>query len=329
MGASADWFHDAGWGLFMHFLAAPASGGPADFGVDEWNRQVDEFDVERLATQVAEVGAGYFFLTIGQNTGHYCSPNATYDSLVGRRPSRLARRDLVADLARALAPRGIRTMVYLPSHAPAHDREAISRLRCTPPWEAPRWSYAPDAYSPAEAARTDERVSEFQRNWEAIVREWSERWGPSVGGWWFDGCYYADQMYRHADPPNFASFAAAARAGNPASLVAFNPGVKCPVIRWSDAEDYTAGEISECLPVSLGRRPKTRFVDGAQYHVLSFLGDWWGRGPLRFPDELIVGFTKHVNAVGGVVTWDVPVGPRGTLDEATTRQLAALRQATR
>ena len=326
---NTDWFHEAKWGLFMHFLAAPASGGAADFGVDEWNRQVDAFDVDRLAGQLAEAGAGYFYLTLGQNTGYYCSPNATYDALVGRTPSRLSRRDLVADLHRALTPLGIRTMVYLPSHAPAHDLEAISRLRCTPPFECPRWSYRPDSYSAEEGARTDARVSEFQRYWESIIREWSERWRESVQGWWFDGCYYADQMYREPDAPNFASFAAAAKAGNPASLVAFNPGVKCPVISWSDVEDYTAGEISECLPVSTERSPKSRFVEGAQYHILSYLGASWGRGSLRFPDELVVGFTRHVNSVGGVVTWDVPVGERGTLTDATRRQLAALRAATR
>ena len=42
-----------------------------------------------------------------------------------------------------------------------------------------------------------------------------DRWGQKVWGWWFDGCYFADAMYRHPDAPNFASFAAAAKAGNP------------------------------------------------------------------------------------------------------------------
>ena len=135
MRSNADWFRDAKWGLFMHFLAARASGGAADFDVAEWNRQVDAFDVERLAAQCEEVGAD--------------------------------------------------------------------------------------------------------------------------------------------------------------------------------------------------RSPKSRYVDGALYHVLSYLGRSWGRGSLRFPDELVVSFTKHANGVGGVVTWDVPVGERGTLDDATMRQLAALRAATR
>ncbi len=45
---------------------------------DEWNQLVDGFDAETLARQIHEAGAGWFMLTIGQNSGHYCSPNATY-----------------------------------------------------------------------------------------------------------------------------------------------------------------------------------------------------------------------------------------------------------
>ena len=38
------------------------------------------------------------------------------------------------------------------------------------------------------------RLEGFQRNWEAIIREWSLRWGKSVSGRWIDGCCFADQM---------------------------------------------------------------------------------------------------------------------------------------
>jgi alpha-beta hydrolase superfamily lysophospholipase len=37
---------------------------------------------------------------------------------------------------------------------------------------------------------------------EAVIREWSLRWGKNVSGWWTDGCYHADKMYRHADAPD-------------------------------------------------------------------------------------------------------------------------------
>ena len=39
------------------------------------------------------------------------------------------------------------------------------------------------------------RLMSFQRNWEAIVKEWSDRWGKKVHGWWIDGCYFPESMY--------------------------------------------------------------------------------------------------------------------------------------
>src|SRR6266576_3004073 len=60
----------------------------------------------------------------------------------------------------------------------------------------------------------------------------------------FVGRQSADRyaMYRSERPPNFTSFAAAARAGNPNSALAFNPGVVDRLLLVSPHEDYTAGE---------------------------------------------------------------------------------------
>jgi len=323
------WFRQAGWGVFTHYLAAPASGGPADLTPDEWNRQVDSFDVPRLAAQLRAVGAPYYFITIGQNTGFYCSPNDTYDGLVGRRPSRLSRRDLVAEIADALEPLGVRTMVYLPSHAPARDRPAVERLVCTPDWDASKWQLRPGTY--LRTKETDARLSEFQRNWEAIIREWSLRWGRKVHGWWIDGCYHADRMYRHPDPPNFRSFAEALRAGNPESIVAFNPGVKVPVITLTEYEDYTAGEIAGALPATPApwEEPSaaTGRVGQARYHILTYLGRYWGRGEPRFSQELAAAYTRHIIDQGGVISWDVPITTDGRIPDAFLRILEAIGKA--
>jgi hypothetical protein len=341
MRANTDWFRDARWGVFVHYLADTASNDSVpDVGPGDWNRRIDGFDVQGLAGQLEEAGAGYLFLTIGQNSGFYLSPNATYDSLVGRKPSRCSRRDLIAELIAALAPRGIAMMVYFTSSAPALDARAITRLKCTPPWDAQRIGFHPELYR--AVADVDERMSEFQRSWESVIREWSLRWGAGCRGWWFDGAYAADLMYRHPEEPNFASFAAAAKAGNPQSLVAFNPGVKVPVICHSEHEDYTAGEIASALPVQMDSRwgrsdkpakywgmPSGRFVDGAQYHLLSFLGPCWGRGEPRFPVELVVGYTRHVNALEGVMSWDVPVDAAGRIPASFMAQLRALGRETR
>mgnify|MGYP005834600841 CR=1 FL=1 len=330
MPARTDWFRDAKWGVFVHYLADVASNTEVqDIGVDDWNRRIDGIEVRGLADQLEACGAGYFFITIGQNSGFYLSPNATYDAIVGHAPSRCSRRDLVADLAAELVPRDIRLMVYFTACAPALDRQAIERLRCTPPNDARKIGFHPELYDYQEGV--DDRLTEFQSLWEQVVREWSLRWGASCSGWWIDGCYNADVMYRHADTPNFASFAAALKAGNPDSLVAFNPGVKVPVIRHTEHEDYTAGEISDAFPTPsmYGRHRLGPSVDGAQYHILTYLGEGWGQGDPRFPDEFVIGYTKLVNAHEGVVTWDTATTPEGLIAEPCLEQLRALGRATR
>ncbi len=329
--ADTDWFRDARWGVFFHYLADTASGTtPVDDMVEAWNARVDGFDVDGLAAQLAEIEAGYFFITLGQNSGYYLSPNAAYDRLVGYEPSHCARRDLVADLARALARYGIPLLVYFTCSAPANDRRALERLQCTPPWDPQRIGLHYGSY--LLAPEVDERLSAFQRHWEAIMREWSLRWGPRVRGWWIDGCYNADVVYRHPDEPNFRSFAAACKAGNPHSLIAFNPGVRVPVICHSECDDYTAGEVDGAFPATANcswAPPLSRYIDGAQLHILTYLGGGWGQGAPRFCDEFVIGFTKQMNAHEGVVTWDVPPTREGHIPAQYMTQLRALRAATR
>ncbi len=316
MSHPTDWFHDAKWGVFTHYLGAPpSSDGGAELTAEAWNAQVDAFDLDGLVGQLAAIGTPYSRMTIGQNSGHYCSPNATYDEIVGVEPSKCSRRDLMADLAAALEPHGIRLMAYLPSGAPGADPVARKRLK---------WRWGREGGWQVGGEPGGGRLVESQRYWEAIVREWSLRWGRGVHGWWIDGCYFADEMYRCADEPNFASFAAALKAGNPDGLVAFNPGVKTPVLCHTEHEDYTAGEIAEALPTCPGRWVE-RGGRRAQYHILSYLGTTWcgGERP-RFPDDLAVAYTRYINARGGVVTWDVPIATSGLIPEPFVAQLRAI-----
>ncbi|MFC1714566.1 hypothetical protein ACFL6S_12940 [Candidatus Poribacteria bacterium] len=306
MRSSTEWFKDAKWGVFTHYLTGK------DTTAEDWNSRVDGFDVAGLTQQLSSIGTPYYFITIGQNSGHYCSPNTTYDSLVGTQPSKCSRRDLIKDLYDALIPNGIKLMVYLPSGAPAANSVAMEKLG----WE---WGYR-GGWPSGGSERTGKRLAEFQKKWEAVVREWSLRWGKNVSGWWIDGCYFADEMYRHPDPPNFESFATALKAGNPDSIVAFNPGVLTPVISMTEHEDYTAGEISEVFPEIPGR-----WIGGAQYHILSYLGARWGSGDPRFADEFVVKYTENVNSKDGVVTWDVPISEGGLIPQPFLDQLAVLR----
>jgi len=312
MRTDATWFRKCGWGAFTHYLTGSKT------TADDWNRQVDSFDVDRLADELEQAGARYYFITIGQTSGHYCSPNETYDSIVGVSPSKCSRRDLVGDICDALAPRGIKLLVYLASEGPGRDVMARQRLG----WLGRHWGEMEPGQDVVETW-SDKRQVAFQENWEAVIREWSTRWGPRVRGWWMDGCWHKDVMYGHPDPPNFASFAAALKAGNPDSIVAFNPAVKVPIISWTEHEDYTAGEIDGALPVGDWVGDSSE-VGGAQYHILTFLGRSWSTGPPRFPDEMAPAYTRFVVGRGGVITWDVPIETDGRIPEPFVRQLAAI-----
>jgi hypothetical protein len=304
----AGWMQDPRycWGVMTHYLAElEERTHNLVMTVDLWNKLVDGFDVEGMAKRLGSVGAGHYQISIGQNSGYYLSPNPVYDRITGIQPSKCSRRDLITDLYKPLHQRDIKLMVYLPSGAPSLDKPAITALE----WQ--------NGLHPNR---------NFQLKWEQVIAEWSRRWGKKVAGWWFDGCYFADSMYRSADPPNFASFAAAARTGNPGSCIAFNPGVVNPIRSVSPSEDYTSGEIDKPDLVTVGSTVGGR-VDGMQIHVLSYLGEWWGSGAPRFNTNQVVEYTKKIRDFGGSVTWDVPVELDGTITQPFLDQLAALGKA--
>jgi len=298
----AAWMKKARWGIMVHYLADWRSRTDSITTTTAvWNEMINQFDVEGLAKQIKEAGAGYLIFTIGQNSGYYVAPNKTYERITGN-SSKCSQRDLITDLSAALRKQGIKLIVYLPSGAPAGDSVARKALK---------WENGP--YPNLE----------FQRNWEAIIRDWSQRWGNKIDGWWFDGCYWPNIMYRNEQAPNFASFAAAARAGNSQSIVAFNPGVVYRTLSLTPYEDYTAGEVDKPEFISIKRSYEGK-VDGKQIHLLSFLGKTWGMGDPRFTSDQVIGFSNQVIQAEGAITWDTPVQRNGLIDPAFLQLLKAL-----
>ena len=290
-----DWFHDAKVGAFMHFLP-----GAETFDL------VDKFDVVALADQLERAGVKVFELTLGQNSGYFNAPNPVYDEIAGYKAGeRCAKRDLPMEMAKELKKRGIDFMVYLPCQTPNKDNQAIT-------------NFGFNVNDPGSDKFFTEKGVE---NWAKVIAWWSQHYGDLVKGWWFDGGYTWCGF-------NWAvgrEYNKAVKSGNPHSLATFNPGVQKDLNRHCHAADYTAGEIADDLLTTV---TPGRWVNGAQAHVLTFIGEWWGAyDSLRFTDEQIAGWVKEFTGNGGVVMFDVgpnydeSVAPIGTIGERQIHQL--------
>jgi len=290
-----DWLKEARIGAFMHFLPASA----------EQFAKVNDFDVEALASQLEGMGARFFVFTLGQNAGWCNAPNATYDRITGYQPGeRCAARDLPLELYRALHPKGIRLMLYLPCQTPNGD------------------SRAQKAFGLPQGPKDQPLDLAFAKQWAAVIHEWSARYGDKVSGWWFDGGY----AHIHFSEEIASRYADAVKRGNPKAIVTFNPGVSLK--RHTQAEDYTAGELNDPFEVV----PASRWVNGSQWHALTFLGSTWGQRNVRHPTERWREWFQKVAAQGGVVTldmgpnWDPKAGPIGAFDPAQAQQFRAIAQ---
>ncbi|MGC8642370.1 MAG: hypothetical protein ACP5XB_21115, partial [Isosphaeraceae bacterium] len=218
---------------------------------------------------------------------------------------RCSTRDLPLDLYRALAPRGIKLLLYLPCQTPNRDRRAQRGFGIR----------QGEGDQPLDVA--------FATKWAQVVQEWADRYGDKVSGWWFDGGY----AHIKFDNTIARIYADAVRHGNPRAIVTFNPGVK--LIRWTNSEDYTAGELNDPFEVV----PTSRWVAGSQWHALTFLGSSWSSRDTRFPTEKWARWVSQVAAHDGVITldmgpnWDPASGPIGSLAPGQMVQVRAIKSA--
>ncbi len=296
-----DWFHDAGWGVFVHYLWDVQNVGGRENTQGKppttWDALVHEFDTEKFADQIKQTGAPYVFFTMMQRTRYLIAPNATYDRLTGYPPGEAcATRDLVADLSQSLDKRGIKLMLYWTGDGPREDPQAARGMGG---WNG--------------------KVGDlYVRNWAAVAAEYSRRYGGKVKGWWVDGCYvpigYNETRWR--------ILSAGLKAGNPHAIVALNNPAMSYANSSTDCDDFTTGEMNQ-----FGDLPEGRWRDGKQFHVLSFLGPDWGRQGCRYSLDFLADYVSQVNRAGGVVTIDIALYRDGSLDPKQVALLSQLRPA--
>jgi hypothetical protein len=291
-----DWMRKARLGAFVHFLPSTTSQLAA----------VAHFDTETLADQLANIGAGYLVITLGQNSGYYIAPNSRYSQVTGYLPGeRCSTRDLPMDLAASLSSRGIKLLLYLPCQTPCADPQAQK------------------AFGVAEGVWNAPINIDFALRWAEIIQEWSDHYSTNIAGWWFDGGYasvgFNDDIAQ--------VYSKAVKHGNPNAIVAFNPGIL--VSHLAGAEDYTAGELNE----PFGWIPKCRWLAGSQWHALTYLGHGWALRDQRYPTQDWVNWAQHVVLGGGVVTldmgpnWESSLGPIGSLSTLQMNQFLAIKNS--
>jgi hypothetical protein len=242
--ADTTWLQKAGFGLMSHWTSqsCPRRGEPKPY-----TQAARDFDVETLANQVQDTGAGFFVLTTSHAQFYFPAPIKAIDGII---PDRTAQRDLVADLAGALGKRGIRLMLY-------YHIGAVSD---------PEWLKVSGFWETG--------TSRIFGNWTAIIGEVGQRYGDRLAGWWFDDG--AINYYYRSAP--WERLTRAAKAGNPQRLVGYNPWVfPSP----TEFQDFCCGEgfgdpgAGGLLPVGGDGRYMAGTYQGLQAcATLITEGDW-------------------------------------------------------
>lgn len=302
--ANTDWLVADRYGVMFHWTSdtKPEAGSPKPY-----QQAVRDFDVEHFAQMVAEMGAHHAVFTTSHAGFYFPGPNKTIDSIL---PGRTCDRDLITDMAGALAKRGIKLILYF---HPGHD-------------DAPWW------------ARThfDENKAEYFRQWCAIIREIGERYGKGLAGFWFDDAIFT---YYPFEPP-WEEMTRAAKAGNANRLIIYNSWILPRANEFYEVfagENYFSREVIEgngFLPVGGTGKFTGGPQRGLQGHITTFVEGDWGHFKLdspieapQFSAEMMIAGIQDCMRRKNVPTFDVEIYQEGTISPQTFQLFRAINRA--
>ena len=305
-----DWFKDKKWGVFVHYLYNIQNKRSPD-GELPWDEHISKLDVEKVAEQLHEVGAGYFCITLQQENSYLLVPSKRHEEIMNLpRGVVTPHRDLIPELYRALKKYDIDLMLYFTGDGPLNDA-AFGRNG------GELYGYT---------THSKPVTVEFVEKWASVLEEIAVRYGDMIKGWWLDSCHPCIEY----DEEKWGILADAIHKGNPDAIVSFNASIVGRVKSFSPLDDYTAGERSWFDEV-----PTTRFVDGGkQWHIFSYLGyndanfsvlSGWGKDKCRYSKEYLYNFVKTATENEGVVTIEVCMDRYGNISPAHLNVLKALK----
>ena len=308
--ANTDWLAKCWYGVGVHWTAqtVPRRGQPLPF-----QKAVDAFDVKKFVDQLSYAGADYLLFTAAHALQMLPAPNPVIDKLL---PGRTCKRDLIAELADALATKGMPMLVYY-NHSCNGGQDR--------PWEQ-------------AVGYHDKDKQPFAQNLMDIVGWMGERYKDKIKTWWFDSPYSLDPRGPHnsvtTDMTGFQfpweRFTVAAKLGFPARLVTYNPGV-AKTFLYTTHQDYWSGEL-----VNLKTPAKARFLEnGLQWFGWTCLEDRaWVHHRLDtevpkplYSDDEVISYVRACNSHQAPMTFNVGIYQDGTMAEASVEQLHRLGMA--
>ena len=300
------WPAGADYGVMIHWTAQSQ---PRQGSIVPYARAAEALDVNRLAEDLKNMGAGYLILTANHEYPHFPGPLAAWEREF---PGMTVRRDLLRELAEKLHGRGMGCVLYVNPYA-AYLRS--QRLR----------AFLPDG--PDRAAGTplpEVCLADYEAFSTALVSAIGEEYGELIDGYWFDSCYQPFYDWGAYDVDGLLK---AAKAGNPRRAACVNSWI-LPVV--SDRQDYWAGEVASVCrlpePGELRRGP----MPGTPLHTLLILDDPWVHAepdspvaPPRYTARELADYIAASRRIGAPVSVNMGVYQDGTFGEAS---LAVMRE---
>ncbi|HXE54551.1 MAG TPA: hypothetical protein VN541_16130 [Tepidisphaeraceae bacterium] len=323
--ANTQWMRDGRYGLFLHYQyrillgysvrTHPQFPQPSQMTAHQWNEFVDGFDADVFARQMAEGKVGWVIFCIDD---HYfawpCAPNSAFDRFTGYGPGeKCSRRDLIMDLANALNARGVKLICYF---------AGLNGYMKAPKVLA-------GLMDGGRGGMNEKRQpsAECRKRRLAVLKEYADRYGDKIAGWWFDGMQR--DTYDGAEY-GWHTIDSIVHTADPKAVVAFSFGDNEQGCLVKGLDDYTAGD-------TWSRQDLTRLIpsrlpaqNGILWHGKIYCGNvYHGQGDAnQFTDQELIEWIKTCNRQGGVCTLDWPFDPKtGLLKDFGFQQLKRIARA--
>ena len=295
--ARVDWMMESGYGLMFHWTSESVQ---PDGSLKSYEEAVNEFDIERFAGMVEETGAGYVFLTIGHAESYCPAPIKSWEKC---HLGMTTERDLIMEIADALAEKNIRFLCYI--NGPLGFNLDVR------------------GDSP-----TEKEKKEFVDNFNSILAEMGERYKDKVAGYWFDSWY---QIFEEYPEVPFEEFHAATKIGNKDRIMCLNSWIYPPVTPW---QEYWAGEVGSPIGLPVNGYLEDGPVTDLPYQALLIMDAPWVqknaemREP-RFTSEELAGYIKDCMKNKGAVTVNLGIYQDGTVGEKALQVMREVRNQIR